>query len=345
LLQRSERTGSSSAGAAPATRPATFVFYLIPNFSMIAFANAVEPLRLANRQLGHAAYAWRFASLSGDSETASSGAAIKTDSSLAEERSRTSGERPDYVFVCTGINVERADTRALKPWLRQLCADKVAVGGLCTAAWVLADTGLLDGKRCAIHWDAIPAFHERFPDVDVHADLYEVSGNIWTCAGGTAALDMVLSIIQHDHGETVATRVCEQCLADRVRHARDRQRLPMRAKLGLQNAKLMFVVELMEANIEEPLSLVELAKYVHLSRRQIERLFRQGVGMSPARYYLEIRLDRARHLLLQSTLPIVDIAVACGFVSASHFSKCFREVYGQSPAETRLARDRSSLCV
>jgi len=323
----------------------TFVFYLVPNFSLIAFANAVEPLRLANRHLARRAYAWRVASRDGQGEMASNGVEVKAETSLAEERSRSSNERPDYVFICTGINVERTDTRALKPWLRQLSADKVTIGGLCTAAWVLADTGLLDGRRCAIHWDAMPAFHEHFPEVEVHADLYEVSGNVWTCAGGTAALDMILSIVQADHGETVATRVCEQCLADRVRRSRDRQRLPMRAKLGLQNAKLMFVVELMEANVEEPLSLVELAGYVNLSRRQIERLFRQGVGMSPARYYLEIRLDRARHLLLQSTMPVVDIAVACGFVSASHFSKCFREVYWQSPAEMRMQHDREALCI
>ncbi|HMQ59001.1 MAG TPA: helix-turn-helix domain-containing protein, partial [Rhizobiaceae bacterium] len=133
-------------------------------------------------------------------------------------------------------------------------------------------------------------------------------------------------------------QVCEQVLTDRVRSPSDRQRLPLRARLGVQNSKVLSIIELMEANLGEPLSLVEIAGYVGLSRRQIERLFRQEMGRSPARYYLEIRLDRARHLLIQSTMPVVEIAIACGFVSASHFSKCYRELYGRAPQQERADR-------
>ena len=132
--------------------------------------------------------------------------------------------------------------------------------------------------------------------------------------------------------------MCEQQLTDRVRSPHDRQRLPLRARLGVQNTKVLSIIELMENNLSEPLSLVEIADDAGLSRRQIERLFRQEMGRSPARYYLEIRLDRARHLLVQSSMPVVEVAVACGFVSASHFSKCYREVYNRSPQQERAER-------
>lgn len=320
-----------------------FVFYLCPNFSMIAFANALEPLRLANRHLGRPFYRWRVTCANGDSEVASNGVTVKVDHALGEERRLSAMTRPDFVFVCAGLHVERFDTRAVRPWLRQLHSAGVAIGGLCTGSWVLAEAGLLDGERCSIHWETLPSFAERFPEASVYADLYEVSNNIYTCPGGTASLDLMLAIIQADHDETVVMRICEQCLADRVRASGDRQRLPLRARLGLNNAKLMSIIELMEANVEDPLTLVEIASFVGLSRRQVERLFRQGVGMSPARYYLQIRLERARHLLMQSSLPIVDVAVACGFVSASHFSKCFREEYGQSPLSARMERDREGV--
>ncbi len=149
---------------------------------------------------------------------------------------------------------------------------------------------------------------------------------------------MMLKLIGEDFDELLVNRICEQMLTDRVRSPTDRQRLPLRARLGVQNSKVLGIIELMEANLSEPLSLIEIADGVGLSRRQIERLFRQEMGRSPARYYLEVRLDRARHLLIQSSLPVVEVAVACGFVSASHFSKCYRELYARSPQQERNDR-------
>jgi transcriptional regulator GlxA family with amidase domain len=174
--------------------------------------------------------------------------------------------------------------------------------------------------------------------VEVYADLFEVDSNIYTCAGGTASLDMMLSLIGEDFGENLVNRVCEQQLTDRVRSPNDRQRLPLRARLGVQNSKVLSIIELMEGNLSEPLSLLDIADAADLSRRQVERLFRQEMGRSPARYYLEIRLDRARHLLVQSAMPVVEVAVACGFVSASHFSKCYREIYNRTPQQERAER-------
>ena len=242
------------------------------------------------------------------------------------------------VIVCTGLNADRYSNKTVFAWLREEYNRGVALGGLCTGAHVLAAAGLLANKRCAIHWENLPGFAEAFPKANVFADLFEIDSNIYTCAGGTAALDMMLKLIGEDFDDNLVNSVCEQMLTDRVRSPSDRQRLPLRARLGVQNSKVLTIIELMEANLSEPLSLVEIAESVGLSRRQIERLFRQEMGRSPARYYLEVRLDRARHLLIQSSMPVVEVAVACGFVSASHFSKCYRELYARSPQQERADR-------
>lgn len=317
----------------------SIVFFLVPEFTMVAFATAIEPLRIANRMLGYDAYRWRLASTDGNAVAASNGVLCTVNTSLDDERRKMAGpDRPSMVIVCSGVNVEKFGSKSALAWLREEYNRGVAVGGLCTGAHVLAAAGLLANRRCAIHWENLPGFAEAFPKANVFADLFEVDQNIYTCAGGTAALDMMLKLIGDDFDDHVVNRICEQVLTDRVRSPTDRQRLPLRARLGVQNSKVLTIIELMEANLSEPLSLVDIADHVGLSRRQIERLFRIEMGRSPARYYLEIRLDRARHLLIQSSLPVVEVAVACGFVSASHFSKCYRELYARSPQQERADR-------
>lgn len=317
----------------------SIVFFLVHNFSMIAFATAIEPLRLANRMLGYEAYRWRLASVDGKPVKASNGVECAVDTSLEQERRPR--QREDYlpmIFVCSGVFVEEFRNRSVFAWLREEHNRGVAIGGLCTGAHILAAAGLLSGKRCAIHWENLPGFSEAFPKAEVYADLFEADGNLYTCAGGTASLDMLLKLIGDDFDNNLVNRICEQALTDRVRNPHDRQRLPLRARLGVQNSKILTIIEMMEANLSEPEALTTVAHNIGLSRRQVERLFRQEMGRSPARYYLEIRLDRARHLLLQSSMPIVEVAVACGFVSASHFSKCYRELYGRSPQQERAER-------
>jgi transcriptional regulator GlxA family with amidase domain len=317
----------------------SIVFFLVPDFSMIAFATAIEPLRIANRMLGYESYRWRLASLDGKPVAASNGVMVEANSSLDEERRKLMGvDKPSMIFVCSGVNVEKYNNKSVFGFLREEYHRGVSVGGLCTGAYILANAGLLSGKRCAIHWENLPGFSEAFPKASVFADLFEIDSNLYTCAGGTAALDMMVKLIGDDHDDNLVNRICEQALTDRVRAPQDRQRLPLRARLGVQNAKVLSIIELMEANMSEPLSLLDIADDAGLSRRQIERLFRQEMGRSPARYYLEIRVDRARHLLIQSSMPVVEVAVACGFVSASHFSKCYREIYGRSPQQERAER-------
>ena len=303
---------------------------------MIAFSAAIEPLRIANRFLPDPAYEWCLLSEDGNPVKASNNILVNVDGSLDEIRRGLVGPNyPEMILICSGLMANKYVNNQLSIWLRKMYAEGVLIGGMCTGAWVLAQTGLLANRRCAIHWEDMPTFSEAFPDIDAQASLFEIDGNITTCAGGTAALDMMLNIIGRHVGVEIQTKVCEQVLIDQTRSATDRQRMPLWARLGIQNNKLLFIIELMEANLSEPLPLIELSHYTNLSRRQIERLFRKYLGRSPARYYLDLRLERARHLLLQSDMPIIEVAIACGFVSASHFSKCYREFCGHSPHADR----------
>ena len=317
-------------------RPQMIGFLLVPDFSLIAFTTAIEPLRVANRMAGKELYGWVVLSKDGNPVRSSSGIVIGADMSTAEVQRASAYGRPiDMVIVCAGIHVERYRDDEVFGWLRRMERIGADIGAVCTGAWVLAKVGLLNGYRCAIHWENLPGFMETFPDIEVNADLYEVDRNRYTCCGGTAAMDMILDLIRNQHGQELATKVSEQFMVDRIRSGDDRQRLPTGLRLGVHNPKLIAAVELMEANLSEPLSQDELARFIGLSRRQLERLFREHLGRAPAQYYLELRLERARHLLYQSDLPIVDLSLACGFVSASHFSKCYREMYGKSPRDER----------
>ena len=191
--------------------PERFAFVLVPNFSMIAFAAALEPLRIANRMANQELYAWQIASRDGGSVRASNGCVVATERSLAEV-AIGSGRNCPTIILCSGLGAERIHDRELFGWLRQADRAGVAIGAVCTGAHVLAKAGLLDGYKCTIHWENLPGFMEEFPDIDVTADLFEVDRNRLTCSGGTAALDLMLYLIATSRGQELAGKVSEQCL-------------------------------------------------------------------------------------------------------------------------------------
>jgi transcriptional regulator GlxA family with amidase domain len=311
-------------------------FYLYPNFSMLAYASAIEGLRLANRIAGRTLYKWTTISTNGESVIASNEVLIQPDSSAAETRITPGRDAPfDYAFICGGAGTQHVHDSIAESWLRVQALQKSVIGSLCTGAHVLARAGLLDGHKCVIHWESLPAFRESFPEIEVSTDLYEIDGERMSCGGGTAALDLMLHLIRNEHGNELAWAVSELALVDQIRQPDDQQRLSLQDRLGLQNPKIIKVIGMMEAHIAEPIPLEKLAYAVDLSRRQLERLFARHVGRTPARYYLEIRLQRARNLLFQSELSILDIALATGFVSASHFSKTYKQMYGRAPRAER----------
>ena len=310
-------------------RPREIVFVLVPNYSFIAFSSAMEPLRMANRMRGEPLYRWRIVSTGGTPVASSAGLQVQVDGDLG------SGESADLVIVCAGEHVERHVDKACIAWLRRLAQRRVPLGAICTGAYVLARADLLGGYRCTIHWENLASLREEFPDITVTSELFEIDRDRYTCSGGVAPLDMMLNLIQAEHGGPLAVAISEEFICERIRGRNDRQRIPLKHHVGTSQPKLVDAISLMEANIEEPMSLDELSRHVGLSRRQLERLFQKHVHCVPTRYYLELRLARARQLLLQTARPIVDIAFACGFVSAPHFSKCYRDRYGVPPREER----------
>ena len=307
----------------------TFGFLIVPDFSMIAFTSAIEPLRLANRCSGKTLYGWRIFSPDGGPVTASNGVAIAADGSYADV-----GPMP-AVVVCAGVDVQRFDHRDLISKLRTLAFYGVSIGAVCTGTYVLAKAGLLTGRKCTIHWENHDSFREEFADIDVTQELFEIDRNRFTCAGGTAAIDMMLSMITKQKGGEIAAQVTDQLIHHRMRDSNERQRMELRSRLGVAHPKLLAVVSEMEKSLEAPLSCSELAEDVGLSTRQLERLFRKYIGEAPTKYYLGLRLNRARFLLRQTSMPILTIGLACGFVSASHFSKCYSEHFGRTPSQER----------
>jgi transcriptional regulator GlxA family with amidase domain len=306
-----------------------FVFLLLDHFTMLSFAGAIEPLRIANRILGKTAYVWALAGENGRETTCSNGASFKLDMGLEEI------DREDTILVCGGIDVQQATTKAILNWLRREARRGAAVGGLCTGAYTVAKAGLLDGKRATIHWENQDSFLEEFEDVRLTKSVFVVDGNRMSTAGGTASIDLMLKIIAQDHGEDIANTVADQLIYSSIRTDQDTQRLSIPTRIGVRHPKLSQVIQIMEANIEDPISPATLATDVGMSTRQLERLFRRYLNRSPKRYYMELRLQKARNLLMQTDMSVINVALACGFASPSHFSKCYRAHYQTTPYRER----------
>ena len=318
LLQASKSAGALTVG-----------FLLVPNFSMLAFASALEPLRAANRMSGQNLFSWVISSPTGAAPEASNGVRVDvkgTPEMLQDCR---------LVFVCAGLEVKSHADKETLNLIRRLDRKGAIIGAICTGTYLMAAAGLLDDRRCTIHWENIDGLAEEFPLLEITNELFEIDDKRVTCSGGTASLDMILYLIGQVHGQSLAAQVSDQFIHDRIRDPSDRQRMELRSRLGVSHPKLLAVVGLMEQGLEEPFSQTELAMQANLSTRQLERLFRKYLSTTPTRYYLNLRLARARHLLRQTSMSILSIALACGFVSASHFSKCYREVYGRTPRAER----------
>ncbi len=307
-----------------------FGFLMVPKFSLGALSSAIEPLRLANYVSGRTLYEWRTVSMDGDAVASSAGLSVAADLAMGDAAARLS-----TVFLCGGIETHLFEDARLAIWLRQIERRGTNIGALCTGSHVLARLGLLDGYRCTIHWENLPGFVEDFPEIDVSEDIFVIDRNRYTCAGGMAASDMMLSFISRDHGYELAAAVSEGLVCERIRGEDDHQRMALRLRLAVSQPRLLASINLMSEHIETPLSQAELAREVGLSTRQIERLFLKYLNCTPSRYYLDMRLNRARALLQQTCMSVTNVALATGFVSASHFSKSYRQHFGHAPRETK----------
>jgi transcriptional regulator GlxA family with amidase domain len=304
----------------------------MPGFALLSYAAALEPLRQANRLSGRPLYEWRHLSPGGTPVTASSGTIIAADADYGNAGPL------DLLVLCAATGARHVGDPALLQWLRGLAlAGRTEMVALSGAAYLLARAGLLDNRRVTLHWEDMPALREEFPKIDVTGHLFERDQGRATCAGGVSTLDLMHAIIAAAHGVSLATAVTERFLHPGARPGTTPQRMDLRARLGISHPRLLKVLAYMEAHPEEPADPAALAALGALSVRQMERLFRRHLGRTMREHSRALRLDRARQLLRGTTLPVLDVAVACGFVSVSHFSRVYRQMFGHPPLRDRGA--------
>jgi transcriptional regulator GlxA family with amidase domain len=303
---------------------------LFPQFSLMAFSAALEPLRSANRLLGHDYYQWVILSPDGDAVVASNGISIAAQAAFGAI------EGIDMLLVCIGLDpLQVKGYPGLRGRLRELASRGCQVGGVSGGPFLLAEAGLLDGRNCTVHWEYSDFFAARYPRARLQQDVFVVDRGIFTCSGGTAALDMMLHFIREHHGHELALSVAEQFIHPRIREQGDRQRMAVHTRYRITSPKLAEVIELMEHSRADPPGLADIAARVSLSARQVERLFQRHLKQSPSEFYLALRLARARTLLRDTSQAVRAIAAECGFKSTSHFSSSYRRAYGRRPTDER----------
>ena len=315
--------------------PRTLGLLLIDGFALMSYASLVEPFRAANVLSGKPLYRWSHISLDGSPGHASNGAMILADHAVGAPIAC------DTLFVFAAGDPTRFDDSRCFAWLRAMAVRGTTIAGISAGPYILARAGLLDGYRATIHWEHRAALREEFPLMDLEAGLYAIDRRRVTCAGGMAGMDLAIELIEREQGHALAAQVSDWFIRSETRAADRPQRLSLRERYGVRNDRVLKVLAQMEAQVEEPVPHDDLARLAGVSPRQLERLFRDHLRDTVGATYLRIRLAQAEHLLRATTLPVIDIALACGFKTASHFSRRFALAYGQSPSAFAAASRRA----
>ncbi|MGC1497495.1 MAG: GlxA family transcriptional regulator [Sulfitobacter sp.] len=312
----------------PVTHPKPtrwFGFLLLPKFTLLAFSAALDPLRIANQLAQKPLYGWVVLSEDGKAVSSSSGVDIGVHGALSDLNTGT------YLFACSGNNGTKVASDPVLASLRHHARFGGKVGGICTGAATLARAGLIGDKRFTLHWENQPGFSEAFPDLTPTKRRFEADGDLLTCGGGAAATEMMIALIARDYGDDFAIAVSDMCLNGTDLAPHREQRSSIAKAINSRNPKVLTVLRAMYENIEDPLLLEDLASRAGISRRQMERQFKQLLDEAPAQTYRNIRLDRARSLLMETDLSVMQIAVACGFTSNVLFSRHFKARFGETP--------------
>lgn len=305
-----------------------FAFLTLPRFTLLAFSSAVDPLRIANQLTQRPLYRWRVVSVDGAPTESSAGIRVEADQGLQPVG------RDTTVIVCSGTDASQAADRKVLNFLRDHSRHGGSLGAVCTGAYTLARAGLLGGDATTVHWENQAAFRELF-DMELLPQIYVLGRRHFSCAGGEAGVDMMLALIAQDHGPELADAVAEMCLHSRRREAGTTQKRVFAAPMAARNPAIARVIAAMQANIATPLEQDELAHIFGKTIRHLERTFKAVTGDTPMRFYLGLRLEQARDLLAETTMSMLDVAVATGFDSRGSFAKSFRRRFGNCPTRFR----------
>jgi len=309
--------------------PERVAFILLPSFSMIAFTSIVEPMRLANKISGKNLFEWCEHSKNGTSVTSSCGSTLVVGGDLNKATTAAN------IIVCAGLYGHKQDDLELINWLRRQGRHGANIGAVCTGTFLLAAAGLLEGRKCTVHWKSHDPLAERYPGLDVTYSLFEISERRFTCVGGTGGIDMMLHHITVRHGTNLARQIAVRLFHTEVRKSEENRELPLPLRFGTNNQKILSALEIMEEHIEEQTSIVSIAKRVGMTPRQLQRLFKHHLKTCPTKCYREIRLEKSRRLILQTSMSVLEVGLACGFISHSHFSGVYRKYFGCSPSVER----------
>ena len=306
-------------------------FYLVPGFSITGFSAAIDPLRVANRLSGKQLYNCSILTKDGKKIQPCPGITIEPDGSPFCVDTKF-----DLIVICAGFTDPRdVNSRKLLDWIRKLARSSCVIGAISTGSEILANAGVLDGYRCTIHWENDDSFRETYPKAILTGGIYEIDRNRITAAGGIASLDMILSWITATNGEFLASAIAEQFVHDHMRNPFHRQRNAESAIIQRRSPKLAKAMQLMVANTEDIMTSKEIAQNVGLSTRQLERLFSKYRQKTLHQYYLETRLEKARHLIMHTALSLLQISIATGFTSQSHFTRCYKKLFAKTPSSER----------
>lgn len=323
------RARQSDSDHPPISRRIAFV--LLEHFSMMAFTGAVDAIVTANLLSRNPLYRFQAVSLEGSAVLSDLGISIAADAEL----NSLDATDLDILIVCGGYRSDLSPPRAVLERLKAIARKGATMGSLWNGSCVLAKAGLLDGYACTVHPESRAGLEESCPRVKLLPTPFVIDRDRISSAGANSALGMMLAVIRHQHGDDVVHGIEDILACDRgPEDIPDRPMPVLEGSAALPDA-LRAILKLMESNIEEPLSIDDLAHYAQVSRRQIDRLFQRYMKSTPSRYYLELRITRARRLLLQTNAPITSIAIACGFTGAPHFSRCYRDFFGVSPSKAR----------
>ena len=311
------------------TKPKRIGMLPIDGFALMSYASSVEPFRAANLLSNHTLYEVINISVEGDLVQSSGDANVSVQAHVGDELAL------DYLFVIAGGNPAKFDNRRVFSWLNRQARQGVKLGGVSGGPVILARAGLMGGHRMTVHWEHAQALAELSPDLLIERTLFVIDRNRVTCAGGTAAMDLMHTLIALHHGSVFARLVSDWFLHTEIRPSIGPQRGGLVERVGSTNPTILDAVKAMESNVASPLTLDQLALFAGVSPRQLNRLFSDTLGRPTMKYYRELRLELAHNLLRNSTLSLTEIAFAAGFSNSSHFSRLYASYFGQAPSLAR----------